>query len=105
VAEALPTLTPTVTPVMSPTPTPLALEAQDNVIQGGDPERVVTYPVNLQVVLPDGSSPRVWVVQRRAVRASEWNYDTEPGHGLVHQRDGRAPGDWHPLVGGQRGVV
>jgi hypothetical protein len=78
VAEALPTFTPTVTPEVSPTPTPLALEAQDNVIQGGDPERVVTYPVNLQVVLPDGSSPRVWVVQRRAVRASEWNYDPNP---------------------------
>jgi hypothetical protein len=30
----------------------------------------------LQVVLPDGDTPpRVWVVQRREVRAAEWNYD------------------------------
>ena len=67
------------TPMVSPTPTPLALEAQDDVITGGDQERVVAYPVNLQVVLPDdASAPRVWVVQRRTVRAAEWNYDLNP---------------------------
>ncbi|MFQ3647601.1 MAG: hypothetical protein SNJ80_11780 [Anaerolinea sp.] len=72
-------VSPTPTPVVSPTPTPLALEAQDDVITGGDRERAVAYPVNLQVVLPDGrSAPRVWVVQRRAVRAAEWNYDPNP---------------------------
>jgi hypothetical protein len=39
----------------------------------------VAYPVNLQVVLPEGrSAPRVWVVQRRTVRAAEWNYDLNP---------------------------
>lgn len=77
--DATPEITVTPTPVISPTPTPLALEAQDNVITGGDRERAVAYPVNLQVILPDGTSaPRVWVVQRRTVRAAEWNYDGNP---------------------------
>lgn len=66
------------TPEVSPTPTPLALEAQDDVIQGGDSERAVAYPVNLQIVPSDGATPRVWVIQRRAVRAAEWNYDPNP---------------------------
>ena len=43
--------TATATLSVSPTPTPLALEAQDDVVTGGDPERAVAYPVNLQVVL------------------------------------------------------
>lgn len=68
----------TPTPAISPTPTPLALEAQDDVIQGGDSERAVAYPVNLQVVMPDGETPRVWVIQQRAVHAAEWNYDLNP---------------------------
>jgi hypothetical protein len=38
----------------------------------------VAYPVNLQVVTQDSSSPRVWVVQRRAVSAAEWNFDPNP---------------------------
>lgn len=77
--EATSEVSPTPTPVVSPTPTPLALEAQDDVITGGDRERAVAYPVNLQVVLPEGdSAPRVWVVQRRTVRAAEWNYDPNP---------------------------
>jgi len=71
-----PTHTPT--PEVSPTPTPLALEAQDDVIQGGDSERAVAYPVNLQIIPPDGATPRVWVIQRRAVRAAEWNFDLNP---------------------------
>ncbi|MBZ0299109.1 MAG: hypothetical protein K8J31_05180 [Anaerolineae bacterium] len=72
-------VSPSPTPEVSPTPTPLALEAQDDVITGGDRERAVAYPVNLQVALPDGSAPpRVWVVQRREVRAAEWNYDPNP---------------------------
>lgn len=71
--------TPTPTPEMSPTPTPLALEAQDDVIQSGDSkQRVVAYPVNLQVTLPEDRPPRVWVVQRRTVAAAQWNYDTNP---------------------------
>lgn len=77
--EVTPEISVTSTPVVSPTPTPLALEAQDDVITGGDRDRVVAYPVNLQVVLPEGDSvPRVWVVQRRTVRAAEWNYDLNP---------------------------
>lgn len=60
------------------TPTPLALEAQDEVIQGGDASRAAMYPINLQVEMPDRLAPRVWVVQRRAVRASEWNFDPDP---------------------------
>jgi hypothetical protein len=76
--EATPEVSPTPTPLVSPTPTPLALEAQDDVIQGGDSGREVAYPVNLQVILPDDDAPRVWVVQRRRVQASEWNFDPNP---------------------------
>ncbi len=68
----------TPTPAVSPTPTPLALEDQDEVIQGGDSGRTVAYPVNLQVMLTDGTAPRLWVVQRRRVAASEWNFDPNP---------------------------
>lgn len=68
----------TPTPEVSPTPTPLALEAQDDVITDGDADRAVAYPVNLQVVLADGGTPRVWVVQRREVRAAQWNFDPNP---------------------------
>ena len=60
------------------TPTPLALEAQDDVIQSGDTSRAPFYPINLQITLPGAVVPRVWVVQRRAVRASEWNFDPNP---------------------------
>lgn len=60
------------------TSTPLALEAQDAVIEGGDASRAPFYPINLQMNVPSESVPRVWVVQRRAVRASEWNYDPNP---------------------------
>jgi hypothetical protein len=60
------------------TPTPLALEAQDEVIQGGDAARAAMYPINLQVDMPNRLAPRVWVVQRRAVGASEWNFDRDP---------------------------
>ena len=79
--------TATATLSVSSTPTPLALEAQDDVVTGGDPERAVAYPVNLQVVLQPQAvdteaantlAPRVWVVQRREVRAAQWNYDPNP---------------------------
>ena len=76
--ETTPEISPTPTPLVSPTPTPLALEAQDDVIQGGDSGREVAYPVNLQVILADGDAPRVWVVQRRRVQASEWRFDLNP---------------------------
>jgi hypothetical protein len=70
-------------PTASPTPdsrlrpTPLALEDQDEIIEGGDRGREVAYPVSLQIVSGD-AAPRVWVVQRRRVSASEWNYDPNP---------------------------
>lgn len=76
--ETTPEVSPTPTPLVSPTPTPLALEAQDDVIQGGDTGREAAYPVNLQIVTADGADPRVWVVQRRRVQASEWNFDPNP---------------------------
>ncbi len=60
------------------TPTPLALEAQDDVIESGDNSRAPFYPINLQITVPGALLPRVWVVQRRAVRASEWNFDPNP---------------------------
>ncbi|MBK9121495.1 MAG: hypothetical protein IPM16_00040 [Chloroflexi bacterium] len=78
VADMPPTETLTPTPAISPTPTPLALESQDDVIQGSDGGREVAYPVSLQVILPDDSAPRLWVVQRRRVQASEWRYDDNP---------------------------
>jgi hypothetical protein len=70
--------TETPTPEFSPTPTPLALEAQDEVIEGGDRTRAVAYPVNLQVAPVADHPPRVWVVQRRVVNTSEWIYDDNP---------------------------
>ncbi|MGQ9909610.1 MAG: hypothetical protein ACUVS2_12315 [Candidatus Flexifilum sp.] len=76
--EMTPEVSSTPTPLVSPAPTPLALEAQDDVIRGGDSGREVAYPVNLQVILPDGTAPRVWVVQRRRVQASEWRFDLNP---------------------------
>lgn len=70
-------VSPTPTPLVSPTPTPLALEAQDEVIEGGDDSRAVAYPINLQI--DNGAdTPRVWVVQRRVIQTSEWNYDLNP---------------------------
>jgi hypothetical protein len=75
---ATPPLSGTPTLSRNITPTPLALEAQDEVIQGGDSSRAPFSPINLQITVPDASVPRVWVVQRRAVRASEWNFDSNP---------------------------
>jgi hypothetical protein len=73
--EVTPDVDVTVTLPGGVTPTPLALEAQDDVIEGGDASRAPFYPINLQITVPGETVPRVWVVQRRAVRASEWNYD------------------------------
>ncbi|MBL8153630.1 MAG: hypothetical protein JNM70_05540 [Anaerolineae bacterium] len=72
---SLPTASPT--PDGRMTPTPLALEDQDEIIEGGDRGREVAYPVSLQIVSGD-AAPRVWVVQRRRVSASEWNFDPNP---------------------------
>jgi hypothetical protein len=77
-AETTPEADVTATLSAGVTPTPLALEAQDEVIQGGDTSRAPFYPINLQITVPGEVIPRVWVVQRRAVRASEWNFDSNP---------------------------
>jgi hypothetical protein len=77
-AEATEEVATTATLSADVTPTALALEAQDEVIEGGDTSRSPFYPINLQISLPDQTAPRVWVVQRRAVRASEWNFDPNP---------------------------
>ncbi len=45
IAEATPEIEAIATPLLTSTPTPLALEAQDNIIQDGDDERTTTYPV------------------------------------------------------------
>jgi hypothetical protein len=70
---------PSITPIYSPTPTPLALQAQDEIIRSGDAGRAVSsiYPVNLRVV-QNTSQPRVFVVQRRSVMTTEWNYEDNP---------------------------
>jgi hypothetical protein len=72
------TVTATATLPRGMTATPLALEAQDDIIESGDNSRTAMYPINLQMSLPTQTLPRVWVVQRRAVGASEWNYDPNP---------------------------
>ncbi len=68
-------------PTATPTPgaitqTPLALEGEDDIISGGDGGREAFYPVSLQI--DAGGAPRVWVVQRRNISASEWRYDPNP---------------------------
>jgi hypothetical protein len=72
------TAPPTATPEVSVTPTPIAFNDPDGIVDGGDPERSVAYPVSLHITLTDDNLPRVWVVQRRAVRAAEWRYDPNP---------------------------
>jgi hypothetical protein len=71
---ASPTLRQTVTP------TPIALEEQDTIIKDGDREgsRTLSYPVGLQIYPLGEQQPRVFVVQRRAVEYSEWEYDPNP---------------------------
>jgi len=73
-----PTASPSPTPRQTLTPTPLALEEQDTIIQAGDPDRAVAYPVRLEINLGAGATGRVWVVQRRLVRAAEWRFDPNP---------------------------
>ncbi|MBI1281113.1 MAG: hypothetical protein GC179_23505 [Anaerolineaceae bacterium] len=74
--SATPPLTPTLR--ISPTSTPLALEEQDAIVQSGDADRAASYPVSLQISTGDKEAPRVWVVQRRTIRAAEWKFDDNP---------------------------
>ncbi len=62
------------------TPTPIALEEQDTIIKDGDRDssRTLAYPVGLQIYPPGERQPRVFVVQRRTVEYSEWEYDPNP---------------------------
>ncbi len=62
----------------TPTPTPIALEEQDVIIRDGVRDRAPAYPVNLQILPAGQTQPRVFVVQRRKVELSEWQYDPNP---------------------------
>ncbi len=71
----------------TPSPTPIALEEQDVIIRDGVRDRAPAYPVNLQILPAGQTQPRVFVVQRRKVELSEWQYDPNPDtasflHGL-----------------------
>ncbi|MCK6580624.1 MAG: hypothetical protein L6Q98_21240 [Anaerolineae bacterium] len=77
--QAVETGRPTATASAQPTLTPLALDAADEVVAGGDAARAASYPISLQAAFADdGAPPRVWVVQRRTVRAAEWRYADDP---------------------------
>jgi hypothetical protein len=73
-------VSPYVTPTLryTPTPTPIALEEQDVIIRDGVRDRAPAYPVNLQILPAGQTQPRVFVVQRRKVALSEWQYDSNP---------------------------
>jgi len=62
----------------TPSPTPIALEEQDVIIRDGVRDRAPAYPVNLQILPAGQTQPRVFVVQRRKVELSEWQYDPNP---------------------------
>ncbi|NLF75280.1 MAG: hypothetical protein GX573_06245, partial [Chloroflexi bacterium] len=74
------TISPYATPTLryTPSPTPIALEEQDVIIRDGVRDRAPAYPVNLQVLPAGQAQPRVFVVQRRKVEVSEWEYGTNP---------------------------
>ncbi len=75
------TYTPTITPTVlhTATPTPLALEAQDSIIRGGDTSgSALIYPVNLRVILGSEVQPRIFIVQRKLIQTTEWNYEDNP---------------------------
>jgi hypothetical protein len=78
--QVVETISPYATPRSryTPTPTPIALEEQDVIIRDGVRDRAPAYPVNLQILPPGQSQPRVFVVQRRRVELSEWLYDPNP---------------------------
>ncbi len=62
------------------TPTPLALDAQDTIIRGGNGSSGsgAIYPVNLRVSINGADPPRIFVVQRRVISMAEWVYDDNP---------------------------
>ncbi len=74
------TRTPTATLVRTYTPTPLALDSQDSIIRGGNggSGQTAIFPVNLRVQTTKDSQPRIFVVQRRVIQTTEWNYEDNP---------------------------
>ncbi len=73
--------TPTATLMRTYTPTPLALDAQDAIIRGGNQGSSINnpiYPVNLRVHIKNEDQPRIFVVQRRIVNTAEWLYENNP---------------------------
>lgn len=85
-ATLTPTLTPTHTytpsPVPSitstPSPTPIALIESDSFIEAGDGRNRNFFPVQFQVVRPSDDQPRVFIVQERLVKITEWLFDPNP---------------------------
>lgn len=86
VAEATETLTPTMTwtpsatPTITPTPTatPIALVESDIFIEAGDGRNREFFPVQLQVIRPEDTQARVFIVQERAIDLTEWTFDPNP---------------------------
>jgi len=75
------TITPTLTATLlhTPTPTPFALDAQDSIIRGGDTSSSgQLFPVNLRVMLGSEKQPRIFIIQRRLIQTTEWNFDDNP---------------------------
>lgn len=65
----------------TPTSTPLAIDVQDAIIRGSDTEKsglTTIFPVNLRIAQPDQAQPRVFIVQRKAVTTTEWDFDDNP---------------------------
>lgn len=62
------------------TTTPFTLEDQDAIIRGSENSSPAgaLYPVNLRVQVNDSASPRIFVVQRRAIRTTEWSFEDNP---------------------------
>lgn len=75
-ATLTPSPLPTITPI--PTATPIALVESDQFISAGDGRNREFFPVQLQVLPPDSTQPRVFVVQERAVELTEWEFDPNP---------------------------
>lgn len=74
------TFTPSATATITPTPTatPIALLESDSFIKAGDGRNRDWFPVQLQVLQPDETQPRVFIVQERAIELTEWSFDPNP---------------------------
>src|SRR5690606_20966380 len=74
------TWTPSATPTITPTPTatPIALVESDIFIEAGDGRNREFFPVQLQVIRPEDTQARVFIVQERAIDLTEWTFDLNP---------------------------